>query len=378
MLDSKKTLYRHQFAIIWFVSSLAFRLLMLPHYLMQVAGRDAWLSMLVLTLIEVALFYLVYKVTERSSIIDFKIIKHIKIGVLLVVSALAVFRILLFLSEAMDFVSANLLDESVWTFAMLALLLAAFYIGYKGGNVLARLAEMVFIFLIIAVGLALLTFRTDMQWNNILPIMPYGSGDMWRAVDRHWIWFIDLTPLLFLSLAPRKKDKDKVSVPIFMVISVVVSVLFMVFFIAVYGNFGAYVPHALLSFSSFTIGGGLSGLMFPLIICWVMCAVIQLSLLFNVVVDSATFVTKKRLPSAIGVFVGIFILMVFFGGVEPTRTASTSAMRIVFLTLEFVVPVLLVALLVYTIKKGGVTSNGKSDSGEAEQAETATGEKVEA
>jgi uncharacterized membrane protein len=224
------------------------------------------------------------------------------------------------------------------TFQLLAIMLVVYYISYKGIKTIARTSQVIIILFVIALIFAVFTFRVETHWDNILPVMPDGAGGVIQAVDKHFVWFGDFTPFLFLTLQDKKKDKDKFSIPLLLILTYIAVIFFMLLFTAIYGGAGVLISHAFAELTVFSNADGLEAFMFPLILCWLMMAVIRLALLTFTAISAGQIVFKKRLPVTIVLFIATFILMNFFGDIDKAYQISTSPSRYFALSLMYGIP----------------------------------------
>lgn len=333
------TVYRKQLAVLGFTCSVTFKLLMLPKYLFEGAGRNAWIAAAILMVVELLVGLCVVFCMSRGSFFQLPIAKWFKYFVAVVMILGVSARAIVYLSEAMDYVNKILFEEGVWTFKLLALLITVFFIAFKGAKVIARVAQITFFLIIISSVIAIITFNADVQLDNIYPILTDGPEGVFYTMNRHMTWFGDCAPLMFFCLADKKKDNDKFVVPTTMIINYLVVVGFMILLTGMYGDSGVMLSHFFVDLTQFTVADGLEGIMFPLLICWIMMAVVRLSMAFFCGIECGQYLVKNRIVSTAGNFILIFSMMLYLGTVKQTYDIATSNLRYLIATLQWGLPI---------------------------------------
>ena len=211
MGKTTNVIYPNQVALLAFIASITFKVVMLPQYLAGDAGRAAPIAMAYLMAIEVMEFVIIYGVIKRTSLLQAHIPEALKAVFILLVAASSYFKTVVLSAEAVSYISGTLFDNGLWRLIVLAYMPCLVYISYKGGNVLARTAQIVFWFIAVSLLFNVLFAHFNGDIGNLMPVR--FSGEVMKACDRHLVWFGDFTPFLFLTVA-RPAKPQKVRLPV--------------------------------------------------------------------------------------------------------------------------------------------------------------------
>lgn len=352
-----------QVACLIFISSITFKTIMLPQYLTSIAGRSAWLSILFLMLIDVAMFLLVFKVARNYTLTELPIASWLKSLIILLILFNTIFKFALLFTETNAYIASTLFDNTKKSFIVIVFLPVLAYIAYKGGNTLGRLSQLLF-WLIAAATLFNLIFASfDGNFARLLPVK--ADGSILQASDRYVCWFGDFTPFLFFRITDSntKKKRRHLSVPLALATAVIASVVVMGLFISVYGNASPMVANA---FTKIALLNKLSIIIdtvdMPTVCSLMAQIVVKLSLLMYVMVECLTYFFKKRLIVTL-VFVTAlgFTLYYTFGNAIATYRIATSWFRYVILAIEYSIP-MIVYIAYYVIEnrtRKGIGADGK-------------------
>lgn len=331
-------IYTGQFAILAFISSVCFKVVMLPQYLTSVAGRNAWLAMLTLVLADGAALACVYAVVTRTDLRSLPAPVPLKRMMTVIVGVTCFAKLVLFTAETTAYCSTTLFDEGLWRLVLAGLVPALIYLTYKGGNVLARTALIIIWFVALVVVLNVVFAEEAGTVWNIFPVN-YDAKVLF-ACDKYLAWFGDFSPLLFYGVTSKKR-KTFVPVLISYLFILVFTVGVAVAFTSVYGGGGVLVANA---FNKLAIFNKLSTLLgtvdFTVVCAWLLIAVIKLALLSSAVVECVlTFCGGRK---AVSVLVCAVLGVLTFFGVGNQQTvynAMTGALRYLTVAADYVVPV---------------------------------------
>ena len=127
-----KSIYKRQLAVILFIISLSYKIVMLPKYMSIAASRDSALVMVVMMAIETVMFVLVYATITRSSILDAGFNKWFLKAMLALLLFSSSIKLVALLPETLDYISSILFEEGTWFVIRVSLLPVIGYIAYKG------------------------------------------------------------------------------------------------------------------------------------------------------------------------------------------------------------------------------------------------------
>jgi len=292
-----KSIYKRQLAVILFIISLSYKIVMLPKYMSIAASRDSALVMVVMMAIETVMFVLVYATITRSSILDAGFNKWFLKAMLALLLFSSSIKLVALLPETLDYISSILFEEGKWFFIIVSLLPVIGYIAYKGMNTIARLSEIIIWFVILAIAFTVLFMKVNLDFANLFPILDDGVEPLGNAIDKHFLWFGDFTPLLIVRLAKEDKTRFERAYPPLSMILVDFAVIgFFVAFIAIYGNVASYIDHAFSNIGVYNkISDMLGGVDFPIIIVWLMMSIIKLSFLLYTVTECTAGIIKEKM-----------------------------------------------------------------------------------
>lgn len=352
-----------QVACLIFISSITFKTIMLPQYLTSIAGRSAWLSILFLMLIDVAMFILVFKVARNYTLTELPIASWLKSLIIFLVLFNTIFKFALLFTETNAYIASTLFDNTKKSFIVIVFLPVLAYIAYKGGNTLGRLSQLLF-WLIAAATLFNLIFASfDGTFARLLPVK--ADGSILQASDRYVCWFGDFTPFLFFRItdSKTKKKRHHLSVPLALATAVIASVVVMGLFISVYGNASPLVANA---FTKIALLNKLSIIIdtvdMPTVCSLMAQIVVKLSLLMYAMVECLTYFFKKRLIVTLVFVTSLgFTLYNAFGNAIATYRIATSWFRYIILAIEYSIP-MIVYIAYYIIEnrtRKGIGADGK-------------------
>ena len=313
MGKTTNVVYPNQIALLAFIASITFKVVMLPQYFAGSAGRAAPIAMAYMMAVEVMEFVIIYGVIRRTSLLEAHIPAALKAAFILLISASSYFKTVVLSAEAVSYISTTLFDNGLWRLIVLAYMPCLVYISYKGGNVLARTAQIVFWFMF--------------------------SAEIMKACDRHMVWFGDFTPFLFLTVA-RPAKPQKVRLPVMIALCFAAAAGFMVIFITAYGGGSIMVSNAFNKIAVFNRISLLLGTVdFPTVCSWLMMSVIKLALIVYGVVEGLTYFLKKRL--AIALLTGLALSLTLFFGItnmDVSYKIATSPVRYAVGAIEYLLP----------------------------------------
>ena len=337
MDKTTNVVYPNQIALLAFIASFTFKVVMLPQYLAGSAGRSSVIAMAYMMTIEVMEFVIIYGVISRTSLLQAHIPPPLKAAFILLIVGSSYFKTVILSAEAVSYISTTLFDNGLWRLIVLAYMPCLVYIAYKGGNVLARTAQIVFWFIAASLLFNVLFAQFRGDAGNLLPAE--FSGRVMKACDRHMVWFGDFTPFLFLTSA--KPDKpQRLRLPVMIFVCFFSAVAFMVVFITAYGGGAVMVSNAFNKIAVFNRISLLLGTVdFPTVCSWLMMSVIKLAIIVYGVVEGISYYVKKRF--AVALLTGVALACTLFFGVtnmDVSYKIATSPLRYAIGAVEYLLP----------------------------------------
>ncbi|MDE5618072.1 MAG: hypothetical protein K2I79_01125 [Clostridia bacterium] len=329
--------YPRQLALLAFIAAFTFKVVMLPQYLSGVAGRQSALAMAYIMAVEIAMFFIIYGVISRTSLLQSAMPAPLKgLFVILLVASSSV-KTGVLTAETVSYVSTTMFDDGLWRLVIIALMVTLVFVAYKGANVIARTAQIVFWFIAASILFNILFAQFKGDLGNLLP-MNFDASVL-SACDRHIMWFGDFTPFLFLTVAkPARPQRSGLA--IIMPLLFILTVGFIVVFTSVYGGGSILVSNAFNKIGIFNRISMLLGTVdFPTVCSWIMMAVIKLSILLYAIIEGINYYVKRR--GWVAVICGLAIGLAIFFGIKNLDRAykfATSWVRYVVCAIEYLVP----------------------------------------
>lgn len=347
LYNERNDSYTSQFASVAIISSFTFKTVMLPSYLASTAGHLAYMSVAIMMLLDVFMYCLVYYVAKNINVLKERaplIIAPVMVGIFV----LSISRLLVLFSETVGYTSSTLFDQGKIVFILLSLLAVVAYIVLKGGKVLSRLSQIVFFIALIAIIGMMILLRAKLDFGALAPFN-YGWDGVADAIDKHYMWYGDFIPLLFLHIVPTRRGKEsKWIFPGAMLFTYIAVVGFIILCQIIYVD---ALPYTHFAFNKVAIFNKLTQLIgptnFPIIIAWLLMSIIKLSILTYACVMSLTyFIKNKVLSLSIVILTIALVISLAMPNADYSRIFATSFMRYVVGILSYSIPIVL-ALYVF-------------------------------
>lgn len=342
LYNERNDSYVSQFASVAIISSFTFKTVMLPSYISSTAGHLAYMSVAIMMIVDIFMYFLVYYVAKNMNILKERaplIIAPVMVGIFV----LSISRLLVLFSETVGYTSSTLFDQGKIVFILLSLLAVVAYIVLKGGKVLSRLSQIVFFISLIAIIGMMILLRARLDFGALAPFN-YGWDGVANAIDKHYMWYGDFIPLLFLHIVPTRRGKEsKWIFPSAMLFLYIAVVGFIILCQLIYVD---ALPYTFFAFNKVAIFNKLTQLIgptnFPIIISWLLMSIIKLSILTYACVMSLTYFIKNKVISLSLVVITIaLVISLVMPNSDYSHEFGTSAMRYVVGILSYTIPIVL-------------------------------------
>lgn len=342
LYNERNDSYVSQFASVAIISSFTFKTVMLPSYLASTAGHLAYMSVAIMMLVDLIMYGLVYYISKNINLLKERaplIIAPVMVGIFV----LSISRLLVLFSETVGYTSSTLFDQGKIIFILLSLLAVVAYIVLKGGKVLSRLSQIVFFIALIAIIGMLILLRARLDFGALAPFN-YGWDGVANAIDKHYMWYGDFIPLLFLHIVPTRRGKEsKWIFPGAMLFIYIAVVGFIILCQLIYVD---ALPYTFFAFNKIAIFNKLTQLIgptnFPIIISWLLMSIIKLSILTYACVMSLTyFIRNKIISLSIVIVIIALVISLAMPNSDYSHMFATSAMRYVVGILSYTIPIVL-------------------------------------
>lgn len=336
MTDDNKV-YASQFLLFAFMSTVAFKVLMLPKYLAIATGATSWLIMAVMSVIELGYLALLYFISLRRGVYsDALPTAFKKIASVAIIVSCSV-KLCVFGGEFCSYVGTSVFDGVNWLYIALALVPCLAYVATRGLNSLGRACQI--LFWVIAFTVIFNVFFARLE-GNAYNLLPFGSlTDAVTGVDKHIVWFADFTPLLLVCSSSAKRQR---AMSIFTIIlTAVFPTLITIFFLYSYGDGAVFVDNAISRLTDFHLLATIMGKadLFT-VVSWLILAVVKLSLIFYALVTSISVLIGKHQVTPF-VLSALIILAIVFAmrDVDRYYAFGTSPIRYAVGAIEYLLPV---------------------------------------
>lgn len=333
-------IYTEQYLLLAFISVITFKVVMLAQYLVSAAGNEAYITMTVMISIELIMCAVVYGIIRHGSITSLPLPKPLKYVFAVALFFTSMAKCVLLGSEGISYISTTIYDNVRWSYVCLALMLVCCYLAYKGGNVIARTAQIFFWLMAFSFAFHVVFAQTDLDFINLLPFEL--SADIAVAGDKYLIWFGDYSCLLFFSLSasPNANGKRLVLWTILAIAGTLLcAVGLMIIFICIFGDSGAIVGNAFLNVSSLNKIAFMIGSMdLPTVCSWVVMCTIRLSLLLFAAKECLkVFFGEKWWLSVVSTLLAYFLTVYGVGNLKTSYSLATSVLRYFVYLTDFVI-----------------------------------------
>lgn len=345
--------YINQVACMTFISSVAFKLCMLPSYMSSNGGGDIWLSIIVMMLVESIMFAIVYYTIYNQNALFMTDSKAFQAPIMLVIFLTAMIKMIVFFNEYASYTITILFDSGKYTFVVLILLPMLAYVVYRGGKVIGRMSQILSYIVLGILAIIVFLLAVDMDWSNFLPVLNDGGKGAFLAADNHYIWFGDFVPLLFFTMVKKEGGKyQKYVLPITLLVIFIAVVGFYVIFIGIYGETGYLVNFA---FNRVGVYNRLSKVIWPNnlmdIVMWSTMALLKLVyILFTATYSLMYFVKKIWLALLINCTVIGVTIWFFLPNVSASYEFGISWLKYFCAAVHYLVPII---LAVFKWRKNG-------------------------
>lgn len=266
-----------QAAIAAFFIPLVFKAAMLPMMLAEGSGRDVWIAVLPLILLDALQLLLTGEVVLNGGISE--VTKKLKLGgtIALAVPVIAVLglKCAIFLAEAVNYVSTFLFYNIDDAYIFILIMLIAGFVAAQGASGFGKLCEIaVWIFPVIFI-LGFVFGETELKFEYVLPVFGDGAAKVFESSFKYLFWACDFLPFMLMNI----KDKRKSGVIyIGMGASVVTVMLIYAAFIANYGNSAHLIRNMFATLGAFNVvNSEIGSLEWPSIAIWLTMVVVYLA-----------------------------------------------------------------------------------------------------
>ena len=355
-----KKISSRQLIIFYCIYSFSIKFLMLPSLLAKTAGKDAWISALAGTLLELTILFIALTVLTRNQ--DTDIYSHLRgenprtkvvrsaMGKVVIFAMLAVFLLQLFIlvNQTFHLLNENLFDKVSVRYFSIPLLLLGMFFCFMPARAIFRSGEVFFVFIIIGIALSVFPAITRINASEILPIFNNGVSPSVKAFYMNVIYFESAFFLLMFmgDIKIEKHFRKKL-----MITATILGLFFVFFVFMFYSLFGPLAPlkntavSNLTVYSSYITNNG--RLDWVIVTMWLLLLFLRIGVTFYCAFACLRYITHLKhragyLSACLAIFV--YLLSTFIFATTQDLTRFMGAILWLIAALYVIVPVLLLIL----------------------------------
>lgn len=341
------------------------KFLTLPALMAKGAGRDYWISMIILFVFDlICLAFVLWALNinkQGKSINDIltqslgKVITKIIFAVLFVFILL---RAMTLLESCLELLSATFTIKTNWIAYILPISALMIFIIYRGFNNIARLSEMLFVIIFLAL-LAILFFASDRaDFGNLKPILDDGIKPVFKTAVNGSFWFADYLFILFVMDEFKPNKKFFGSIGLGFLAGAFVTVFVNVLYVALFDQLTVLSDSIISKISQFSLKATSSGRLDWLsLIIWLFSLFIKAASQFFCANKCLTYIfgvgeSKFHFYTAIICIAPVIIAPLVYPIKDVVYTAAArDGLGFVFWGIEYLLPLLLPLLTWICYKK---------------------------
>ncbi|MCH5162351.1 MAG: GerAB/ArcD/ProY family transporter [Clostridiales bacterium] len=323
-----------QLIVVVFILSLATKLYLLPIYLIQMTGRDAYIALSIEVAFDlIALGLLLAAIMLAGDKSFFELLEEVigKVGAKIFVAFVALFlffKLNISAAETSTFYSDNVFADFDAPFMIIVLLIFLGSVANHTLRSLCRINELMAP--IVALGIVMLiaiVIATGFDFANIFPAMRNGL-DFRRAMMRNAAWIGDFTPLvLFIGRTKTKKHTAVFAAASGTVGSAVV-VFFGIVLCAAFGNIKNFADSCtnISNILQFSIGNVYGRIDLLSSILWSVSAFIETALFFYATCRCVEYVIGRNIHFWVGLSLCVILYFLqVFAMTDPTIFSTVAS-----------------------------------------------------
>lgn len=344
-MSESNVLYKRQFAILLFILTFTYKVSRLPPIVAEAVGSSGSLLIFLYMIMEVILFLIVYRFIlidgneTLKNTVTYKVIMVVLAANFLIKAVIALTGTILF--------SLELLFENISPYeVILALMVPVTYIAYKGIRVIGRTSEACFPVIAIVLLINFVFLKAKLVFSNNLPLLNGSFGELLTDGDKFFIWFGDLTPLIFIKLKSSRKNYVGLSMAAsFLLVMIAIIIMY-----AMYGAASEYISNFIVKIAGYNqFANKLGRLDWTGMIIWLIMSLLFSSTYLWAFSEAIGNIVGKKKPI---VFVGASMVMTALMLIPDYSEVVTFAMgevRWLSIAANYILPLIL--LIMAVIKK---------------------------
>ena len=270
-----------QLALILLIVIPGGKYLSLLSYMYSISGRDSWLSFLLLFVLDFVCFLFTLwaiNLNRRGLSLNEILTRTLSpVGAKIIFAVFTVFcllRVTVLLLGCVDLFSSTFVINTNWLAYIIPIALLVAVSLVQGVRNVARLTEMLFVFVMLALLSIIFLSLRSADFSNLRPFLNEGFKPVLEGSLDGSFWFADSVFLLFfLEKVEAPKKKDNVLLCVMLLIGILVTMALVVLYVALFGNASGINGIAITKVSQFNISNNSYGRLDWLSISIWMCSI---------------------------------------------------------------------------------------------------------
>lgn len=344
-MSDSNVIYKRQFAILLFILTFTYKVSRLPPIVAEAVGSSGSLLIFIYMILEVILFLIVYRFIlidgneTLKNTVTYKVLMVVFAANFLIKAFIALSGTILF--------SLELLFENISPYeVILALMIPVTYIAYKGIRVIGRTSEACFPIIALVLLINFIFLKAKLIFSNNLPLLNGSFGELLTDGDKFFMWFGDLTPLIFVKLKSSRRNYVGLS----MAASFLLVMIAIILMYAMYGPASEYISNFIVKIAGYNqFANKLGRLDWTGMIIWLIMSLLFAATYLWGFAEAVSNIAGKSKPA---VFAGASMLLTALLLIPDFSEVVTFAMggvRWLSVAANYVLPVIL--LIMAVIKK---------------------------
>ena len=310
-----------------------YKLAMLPSYMYSISGRDMWLSMLCMVLLDVGVLCMIYVIKSRVGVLNFSN-KYIKIGakgIALLFCAYFLFQIAILSCETVEYLQGYFFDENNRFQMIVPIILCAVYVAYKGEKTLGRCADIFIWGVVLTVGISILFNSAKPDADNLFPILDEKGAEKLLNGYNVFLWFGDYLPLLFINVKDRKQKGSSLVLLGSLGVGVC-TVLLLAVFTMQWGEMTQNVPNAFARLAGYNfISADVGKVDWIAILHWIGSCALKVCLILLGAVNAFCYVFGKKHKKVVSISGGLICFCLLWFVVKDVQIEFSLAVGAKFI-----------------------------------------------
>jgi len=321
--------------------------LSLPQILSTEAAQDAWVVALLGTVLEICILFLVLNIVlsnQKQDIAPNKsLLSHIaRCSVLVLMLFVFVLQLIIIMRLSHTLLNDNLFDSMSDHLFVIPLLFFGVLFCFVPGRAIFRSGEVFYLLIFIGLALSVLPAITQMNFNELTPVLGTGAGSIFRGLYHNLIYFESASFILIFGQDIKTTKNFRKKFMTTAIILGVVFVLFILMFTAVFGPLAETKSTAIADLTLYSKFLTRGGRMDWILICiWLLLLLVRFGATFFAAFVAIKYIFKVEKRAGYIGFMLAGVLYVLYAWAFTSRTVFDNFLHDIsplITALYFVIP----------------------------------------